>query len=223
MMTNYEKIELGAEAVVYIQEQLSSGRTLAHCILEKKNLEEGKTATILPSYVPMSVARGQFRQGVLKEPPPTHSKRVTKGGLAYRLVQKPTMDSHVAGYISDFLRSRENRYCLFEDVQAEPQDPWLSSPRARKLTIVRYNSEIYYGVSRYSSDPKTVLQTIKYANAGWYCLGIMVTLPPTSLARLKTRKQLTKEELCVLAERAEEIIIGAYDGESYLIWKDRRK
>ena len=48
-------------------------------------------------------------------------------------------------------------------------------------------------------------------------IGVMTSLPEGHYLALE-KKKITSEELKLLAERAEKIIVGAYDGEGYLIW-----
>jgi hypothetical protein len=62
------------------------------------------------------------------------------------------------------------------------------------------------------------MQTSRASFAGWQFVCALTTLPSgeTSLAQ---RHTLTKAGIHLLAQRAMAILVSAYDGEGYLLWR----
>ena len=71
------------------------------------------------------------------------------------------------------------------------------------------------------AKPEQIKATIAEAETLPIFIGAISILPQDSRIYSAQREQ-AGEELRSLADRAENFIVGAYDGEGYLIWESRR-
>lgn len=68
-----------------------------------------------------------------------------------------------------------------------------------------------------AKDQEKIAKTMREANSDWRFVCLMSSLPGKE--RLARRgRSLTADDVRALAERAEKIVVGAYDGEGYLVW-----
>lgn len=212
-MNRYKEISFGPEAIKYIHECLTDGKTLAKYLLKELDLEGGKVITFLPEDISDEESK-QFTEGKLKEPPPKNHKYFTnEKGSRWRMVPKPDMSFWLVNVIQTFLNTGKKRCCIFEDANAQPNDPYLASIKTRFLT---FNKEVYHFLSWEDLDAERILQTIRHAES-WLFIGAMTSIPKEKDFFLEVGK-ITSDELRALAERTKKIIIGAYDWEGYLIW-----
>lgn len=215
-MTQYREIILGNEAKEYISDRLTLGKTLASILLQTCNIEKGQVTTFLPSYIAKKTAK-EFETGKLKPDP--NQKLVTE---KYRIsclngsaTPVPTTDFYLVSLIHSYLNKKENNLCIFEEANSKPTDPFVLSGKM-ETRFLTHKDEIYHFLLNQDNKVETIEQTISFADA-WLFIGIMTSLPQEMTFSLK-KKKLTLKELKILSERTEKIIIGAYDGEGYLIW-----
>ncbi len=212
-MNVFRETELGPEAIQYIRECLTEGKTLAHYLLQISALDKGTVFTFLPVDVSYEEAKN-FRDGILPEPPPeTHKYFTAADGTVMRMVPKPNTGDWLVGVIRMFLSSGEGRVCIFEDALAQPTDPWLAHYDGPVLTC---EDEVYHFLSGRDIERDKIGEVVRHARS-WLFIGAMTSVPQgidfPSMAQTIARTELRR-----LAERAENIIVGAYDGEGYLIW-----
>lgn len=220
MMDNYKEIVFGSEGITYLQKWLErGGKTLAKALLQAQPLERGRVAAMLPTYVSDEKAL-QFEGGVLKEPPPeTHYIETDPSGKRWRWVRKPTTEPCLVEIIQGYLKADEGRICVFEDYLARPSDP---VPPSRRDHMVTFKEECYQIVTWKDSTAEKIKATIREAKAGWPPLiGAMTSVPKEYDLALEAGKEIAIADIRLFAERAEKLIIGAYDGEGYLVWSRR--
>lgn len=218
-MNTYREIMFGSEAIKYIYECLKDGKTLSRYLLEKLDLKSGKVTTFLPADISDEEAK-RFTEGKLKEPPPqTHRYITAENGAKLRMVPKLDMSFWLINVIQTFLNIEAKRCCIFEDANAQPNDPYLASIKTRFLI---FNEEVYHFLLWKDLDAERILKTIRHAES-WLFIGAMTSIPEESVFSHEAQKiTIASDELIrLLAERTEKIVVGAYDGEGYLIWSKR--
>ncbi len=78
-----------------------------------------------------------------------------------------------------------------------------------------YQDEVYYLVSK-KNISKKLLDTCFYASEStWHSLCLLTKFP----IPIRNERSITEAEIILAAEMAHLVIIGAYDGESYVFWK----
>ncbi len=190
------------------------GKTLSRHLLKALETGKGEVVTYLPQDVTEKEAR-QFEMGGKLSLPSQESWRycISDDGTVLRMVPTPTMDPYLVEEIRAFLVGQERRICIFEDALADSHDPCLARLNTKFIT---YLSEVYHVLFWHDADQERILQTVRRARS-WLFIGAMTSLREGSCLDPSNMK-LSEEELCALAEDAEGIIVGAYDGEGYLVW-----
>jgi hypothetical protein len=209
------EISLGPEAIGYIRECLSYGKTLARYLLEKLDLESGSVTTFLPPDV-SEEARTQFKWGgKFKRDPATFVYHTAPDGSRTRMEPVPNTNPWLVSIVEAFLRGAEGRVCIFEDALVRPSDPCFSSLKGRLLI---FGDEVYYFLSSEDREGKRIAETVREAANVWPGLIGALTSVAGEAALSDEAREITAAQLRVLAESVEKIVVGAYDGESYLIW-----
>ena len=211
------EFELGPAALQYMRERLAEGKTLAHYLLEREDLPSGSVITCLPQSVPVETLE-DFGEGYkLKRDPATFRYHTEPDGSITRFEPVPNTDPWLVSVAQRFLRSASDRVCIFEHSSAAPGDPWLESSPMRALF---FEGEVYPFLSNKDAESEDmVLTTIRGAKS-WLFYGAMTSLSSASDLPFD-RGTVGRELLETLARRAEKIVVGAYDHESYLIWQKR--
>jgi hypothetical protein len=215
-----KQVKLGVEALEYIRQRLSNGNTLARHLLAKLDLEKGVITTFLPKKMRKETAN-DFSTGKFPE---TSSKNhlfyTAPDGRRVKIVPKPNTNQCLVSLIQVFLRQREEYLCVFENALAEVHDPCVTS---FKSSLMFLENEVYHFL--FHSDAKNdekILKTIKEATS-WLFIGAMTSIPKRQRITFKTHQKITSGQLKLLAEMAKKIMVGAYDGEGYLIWNNERE
>ena len=216
-MDKFQEISLGHEAIEYIRKRLEQRwRTLCEYVLEKIELETGQVTT--------PIAEGghieeiyDFEGGrVVPTAPESEWYRGTgPDGQKFIAIPKHVVDAHVVEAIRSFLGARKGGICILEDAMGRPGDRGL---QLNKSYFVTFQNEVYHLlIGRELSDSEIVQSMSEAEHAYPPLFGILTSLPDAGHTFFTTHK-LTPDILRVMAERTEKIIVGAYDGEGYLIW-----
>jgi hypothetical protein len=63
-----------------------------------------------------------------------------------------------------------------------------------------------------------ILNTISESSSIPIFIGFMTSIDPNIQKYIGCKQYIKEEILTIMADRAEKIFVGAYDGEGYLIW-----
>ncbi len=191
-------------ASFYTKEVLAQGRTLSHLIDKHSNLAEWQAVSFVPENLP-DAAMNNFNFG---------------SNLPSEVIRKA-----VSEWVVELLTDCSYPALIVENALAQPSDLWLSTTRVN--TIV-FENEVYH----YCAIPETeaahtkdalseiVLKTITTAENA-YPPVVGVVSARSDRLRVRSEGQfsvLQREELVTIATNACHIIVGAYDGEGYLVW-----
>lgn len=178
---------------------------MSRYLLQNCNFENGKVITFLPHDVSNEDARHFKLGGKIK--PPTEPDKIS--------LSIPNTNNYLIDILEAFLREGGGRLCIFEDVTSIPSDPGISLKDSR---IFIYQNELYYILfSKDAGAKERIDDTIWDSDSHWHFVCVMTSAPEES-GFFKNDKNIIANDLKILAERAEKIAIGAYDGEGYLIW-----
>jgi hypothetical protein len=216
-MDTYSEVKLGPEAVTFIKDRLANGKTLAKLLLRRGDLDGGKVSTFLPPGVDEAAAR-KFDSGGLLLPPTgeTHRHYTTPDGTRSVMMPVSNTRPQLGVIIQEFLKQGEGHLCLFESAVASPTDGFLSSPKLQELRVLTSEDDVYFLLTRDDLDPEKIDRTIRHATSH-LVIGVLAHLSKEDNF-LPVAQKITDDDLKLLAERTQKIIVGAYDGEGYLIW-----
>jgi hypothetical protein len=210
-----EITRLGTEALLYMKEHLADGRAFSQFLLQTHNLDKGSVITFLPPGTSSEVSIQFTTGGKLPHLSKESEKEITSDdGSRWRMVPKPDTSAQLVGIMQNFLLNDQWNVAVFEDASAAPTDPWLSSAGTRLLT---YDDEVFHCLGSVdANEPERILNTIDVARS-WRFVAALTCVQRATFAE-RTQK-LDREELQTLAQEAKIIIVGAYDGEGYLVWQ----
>lgn len=211
----YSERALGPEAIDYIRERLSTGKTLARHLLETLNLQQGSVITFLPSSVSEREAL-QFEEGALPRPDPSTFHYYTdKQGRRSRMEPVPNTNPWLVSTIRPFLADDENRVCIFEEWALHPPYAHWSTNKSDIVTFVE--DEVYYVLL--SGDAETrIHEAVRLGGGAWPGLLAAMTSMPADEPISSDTRSISRAHLRTLAERTKRLVVGVYDGESFLVW-----
>lgn len=197
----------------YVEQQLRDGNSLSRKVLEKISLQQGEVTTCLPrDVVPKSLQ--DFRTGgKLPTPPPSQWRTAARKDDLLLMVPIPTTDDWLVAKIKHFLLSAQHHVCVFEDSLKQVGDAVLDN---LTTTYATFNNEIYHVLFSTDADEQTIKKVLKSAKSIPTFIGTLTEWQGPRPNRSPIRLSATRLEL--LAMKTHNLIVGAFDGESYLIW-----
>lgn len=205
--------KLGPIALRFFRERLANGRTLAQHALTTLPLPTGQISTFLPAgVIPRSLE--DFRAGgKLPTPPTSDWKGLQSTDETLLMIPVPNTDYWLVKKIKDYLLQSKNRVCIFEDALKHPSDVVM-----RKLSTryAIFGDEIYHLLFHEDAHDERIAETVNAARSVPTFIGAMsVWSGEPQEIRLRV---LSLAQLQLLANSAQKLFVGAYDGEGYLIW-----
>jgi len=200
-------------AIDYVERSLLDGNALAKAVLELVPLRQGQVVTCLPKgVVPISLQ--DFRIGGKLPPPPVSDWRSTqREDETLLMIPVPTTDDWLVENVKTFLQGGANRVCVFEDSLKRLGDPILREVTTRYAT---FDKEIYHLLLGADVQAKEILKVIRTARSIPTFVGVLTEWP--SGVQSSHPSSLLPATVRALAQTAHKLIIGAFDGEGYLIW-----
>lgn len=186
----------------YIRDSLSSGLQLGRLVNDRWSKDRGRIDAMAPPNTPIDRLNEFSVGGVL-------------AGVGSRLVHGRTMsptpsaNADLAQGIRKYVSDRANALVVIEDAEG-----YLTTPAGAGVQdIVRsIDRDIYAFISKELGALDDVIQSLQAA----YSLPFFNTIwaeVPHSVAN-----QPSEAELEDIAEHTRRVVVGAYDGESYLVW-----
>ncbi len=211
-----EEITLGREAIGYITESLQDGEELSQILLKTIKLEAGSVVTYLPTGTALPSYQ-QFRLGgVLKPIPALTTQSEVELTVPARVSATPNLDNSIVSSIKTYLNSRPSPLCLFENHLAKPDDSWLA--RARLHNLIVGTTVCHYLTSADSLDVALIQLTVGKSRSIRPPLIAVLTRLFDEATSLETGS-VAEGDLKKMAERTQELIVGAYDGEGFVVWR----
>jgi hypothetical protein len=214
-MKNYREITLGSDSIDYIRKHLSYGLTISKYILNLLNLDEGQVVTGLPEDTAIEKLYDFEHGGILASELKTMPiyRVQDKNGKYFTMQRVPRAFPFVLDTVNRFLKGGVSRLLILEDANAKSTDPVIQKYGS---PIWTFQSEVYHLVFGIPSNEE-IKSTINKSDSLWTLVGFMTSLPKEEHFPLK--KEISLETIEMLAENTQKILVGAYDGEGFLIWQ----
>ena len=189
--------------------------SLAHHVLEETDLATGTITTCVPGLTPRE-ALYQFKEGVRLKAKLSALEELGEGTQGWNPVPEEDTYQWLIRVVMEYLRSDPDKVCMFDSIIKSPGD-------ARVATLVPqphiFQNQVYFSLFHKDVETTEIVESaISHANNAWFFYGVMSSLPAGS-GLDPGGGEITSDVLEMLAQRAEKIIVSAYDGESYLIWR----
>lgn len=188
------KFTLNQRIVDYIRGELQQGRTLSRYLLELP-LEQGQVFAYLPDDTPVEMAN-------------------EVDILHPYIIGAEVAKLQLSSFLSAQLRARENALVVFENAVAWSTDANYG-PSSRHQ-FFSFGREVYNFLVPDDAESEKVMATIR-ATIAYPFIGVITSLPEYR-PRLQVSERVEEALLIELADRAEHIVIGAYDNQAQIIW-----
>ncbi|MDP9477523.1 MAG: hypothetical protein M3R38_17870 [Actinomycetota bacterium] len=198
----FEDHPLRRAANEYVRECLEYGHSLSRGLRRLHDVKSGRVVARLPLGA-NTVGLEKFEWGGKKRAASPYPER------------SPSAEEALASSIASFLAQGEGRVCVFENYLARRTDPWIARAKSRTLF---FGDEVYHVVAGEHTGRDEVETAIREAKSPSIFVGTLSRLP-LGYRLDAAGSELSEDLMRVLAEGAEEIVVGAYDGEGYLIWR----
>jgi hypothetical protein len=202
------EVPLGLMGLKYVRDTLASGRELSLALLRSVDFEFGSVVAVIPRSVSFADATDFFTGGKLPSRSPSVSDTLSRSNMRQERI--PNLYPVLAQRIQKHLASDTTAIGVFEDAMALPHDPWVKNAPFRLLLT---HSGVYYLLVSGDSE-QTIGRTVQRASS---------IRPPLIgvLARRRspTTRPVDEQDLHGIAATAETVIVGAYDGESFVLWR----
>lgn len=182
------RLEFGGTALEYIREQLETGGSLAHELLQLDLLDGRIWAFVREDADPSSL--GRFEE--------------------YIEADGPEAELELANFVLRHLSMDGRKCAIFEDPFAREGDPVLL--RAEQVPYLTYAGEVLdflQGPNHTQYD----IQRLIWASRAYRMVGILSSSDP-----LLPRAPMTSSALSALVQSANHVIVGAWDSRGQLIW-----
>jgi hypothetical protein len=213
MTMGYKDFSLGSDALEFLLQVLGNGMSLARLLHERCARQPGSIVTRFPAAVDLASLADFEVGGKLTAPLGSERYGHAADGTVHKMTPIPDTTADLAQFITGYLRGGGRRVCIFENYLARAGDSWLRSASSR---IFFFGTEVYHVLCEGDDNPVTIANAIREAKSIPIFVGALSS-PEQDLC-VRGKHVLSPEDLHSVAKRVDHTIVGAYDGEGYLIW-----
>ena len=216
-MAEFAERTLGVEGKDHIRKRLQTGKEFARHILDAVDLESGIAFSYLPTDFPQERTSHLTEGGLVPIDPSTIRRFIGKDGQRYRMEPLPQIaDNWVLGKVQAYLSEGSKRLCICEDWMPSKSDPFWLKPDKHREWATFVDEDVYYVLL--PGDPSDrILWALRTADGPWPGLLAAMTTAPEESPDLDDRSLLPSDWRS-LAENTQALVVGAYDGESLVLW-----
>jgi hypothetical protein len=207
MLTKLNRHNLEIKAVFgFIKDSLCKSNMLSGGLLKRVNFQtDGSFYTLLSDEANLE-ALNDFNSPILVQNP------VIQIASGKRQII-PNLREEIADILFNKIKADPSLYCVIDDVIRKPTDKDVSG--LFNVCGSSYNNEMYYLINRSNNSRDLILRCLKNSNAFWHSLCLLTKI---SVSRSEENK-LTFEKIKSICQSSVMIIMGAYDGEGYILWE----
>lgn len=217
MTTNFTETGVGTAGEEYLCERLADGNSLAQAVRQQLVFSEGSIKTLLPAGISLLDVRDFKLGGKLPTAPQSEWRGITKNDETLLMIPTPNTDGWLVKEIRETLPSIKSGVCVFEDALKHPGDPVVGKLRTR---FGVFGKEVYHLIFSSDAVGDAVSRTISAAKSIPQFVGFITEWPdPIPNGGNVT---MTASQIQHLSDHVHKVIVGAFDGESYLIWTRQR-
>jgi hypothetical protein len=204
-MTNEaEFVPLQGEGNEHVRGTLAEGKTLSSLVLSVVDLGTGRIDALVPRGVPAESVT-DFRSPLVPEP-------ILLQLPGRQVVEVAPPLRALAARVASLMSQMSEPVALFEDAQSRPGDAWLDTIRTSHMT---YDDEIYHVVTDLTIGEETIYETMCNVSL-WPFIGFVINEAGSYMRG--HHQAASMQTLKSLAQRVTTIVVGAYDGDGFVVW-----
>lgn len=217
IIKDFKVFELDQRANIYLQEITKSYSTVVHGeseypqfllqkILQKIDLGNGKIITCLPK---------ESKENDIYNFSHAQINIEKTGSLLSQgfVVEVESTRVWLINIFKEYLESTNNSAIIFAHIYSLPTDPYFQKTNVQILTT---ENEVYYFLTKEDTTFDRIREIILSSDgASPPLVAFCATLP----ANLKRGGRLSPEVISEIADDTTSVVISAYDGDGYLVWR----
>ncbi len=202
--------QLDDSAHAHVLSELGSTNLLGRLVASYISLENGSLFSVVPEQ--RSANLYDFSRPIF--PTSNNDGEAISGGFVREV---PSTEQSVSKLVFDYLHSQANCVFICESFLLRAGD--LGGPTSLPTRTLRCNDFVYHVALSGDSEAQVadVVRTSYVVPGGF---AVLSSLLPTGASELRA-ELLSSEALDSIAQHAEGVVLGAYDGESVLVWMRR--
>jgi hypothetical protein len=215
-MTSATERTLGTTAIDYIRTRLTHDKSFAKALIGTLPLEGGSVTTWLPEEVSTDDAEKFTFGGKFPVDESKTQYHTDDTGRRISVERVPDALPWAKRMVRAHFESTISAVCIIEEPIAEASDAhWQNNP-PKNLIPTFVGEEVYYVV--FPSDTAEILKRgLRHAGGAWP--GVLAALSYIDQDDpISDDRSIDPRQWRGLAERTVSLVVGAYDGEGYLIW-----
>jgi hypothetical protein len=197
MSCEYTEYIFDKRANEYFVSALSYGHELDQQLLKKLDIDRGEIAAYLP--------RDYENRNIYQ---------FSGGGIAKR----DHSIECIISTIQDHLIAKGNNVCLIEDALSLPLDDF---EKQQGVAVLSFQNEVYFYLENKYTHKNIIEYALTEAEQPNFFVCILTSKPSDDFMSIQD-VSISNDKIEGLAIRTEKIILGAYDGEGYLIWHKQK-
>jgi hypothetical protein len=197
-----------SKALIYVKKYLSKGNSLSKYILENHDFQEGRFYTLLPSNAKFDRLYEFPYGGIL---PQEAAKMKFIKSLNKEVLYSPltSVENELFEFIYNFLKKDLFNITVLEDVIQNPQDPHVS---IQGVDLAVFKNEVYFFLKA-NTPFDLIKEATKTVNYTWHTLIVLTN------SNIPISTHLQNVDFANVCNSLSCMIVGAYDGESYVFWE----
>ena len=205
----FQRFEVGAEAIPYVKAQISLGLTLSRLVSESFDFEGSIVSTVMPAHVSQTELVDFECGGKLGIREQEVLTPVNIAGKEWYRVRQSDTDLELAKSLNKYLQTKKT-LVIFEDATRISSDDYLTKLNTQMYFV---GSEVYHFIDEPQlAQIRSTIRTVR----SWMMNGFVVRVGESVNLLLGQRQQLSMEWMTYFARNVEMVLINAYDGEGTL-------
>lgn len=189
----------------YTQDTLDEANTLSSELLKIIPFEDGSFFTLLHDGANIERLY-EFKAGIIL---PDQQLIVTENNGSYSII--PTIRDELSELMLKTIKFEDDLCFFFDDVTRSPKEKHIDLFDARGLFYV---DESYYMLNARNISKKLIIDCLNTSNAFWHSLCVLTKT-------YFSTKELDMKKIHEICLNTQLIMVGAYDGESYIFWEKK--
>jgi len=199
------EVDVGKEGFDFVAQRLSSGRGFSQAL---QRPPAGRLTAVVGRGTPIEHLTRFWTGGIYDQ---------TSIPATAHAVPIPNFDAELVKTVADRFNSDPGAVFIVEDASSSATDPGFD--RVPLPSRVYFCGDDVFHLTFAGATSEEILQILKTGRTSLYFVAGLTWADPALLDSLHRSRVLVPSDLERLAESTTEVFVGAYDGESFLVWR----